>query len=97
MRSFLSFLFLILGMMSVLMAQTHPQAFNYQAVCRNLSGSPIINQVVNFRIEILQGSITSFGINLGALSCFYSPSVFYSGGSGNQENNSLYGMAVMVA
>jgi len=35
-----------------------PQAFNYQAVCRNTNGAPILNQPVNFQIEILQGSIT---------------------------------------
>jgi uncharacterized protein (TIGR02145 family) len=35
-----------------------PQAFNYQAVCRNTNGAPILNQPVNFRVEILQGSIT---------------------------------------
>jgi hypothetical protein len=35
-----------------------PQAFHYQAVCRNTNGAPILNQPVNFQIEILQGSIT---------------------------------------
>lgn len=57
MRSFLPFLFLLLGMMSVLMAQTPPLAFKYQAVCRDVNGNPLINQAVKFKIGIVQGSI----------------------------------------
>jgi hypothetical protein len=33
-----------------------PQSFNYQAVARDASGSVIVNQVVSFRISLLQGS-----------------------------------------
>ncbi len=35
-----------------------PQAFKYQAVARNSSGGLIQNQLVAFRISILQGSPT---------------------------------------
>ncbi len=56
MRSILSLMFLLLSMMSVLMAQTPPQAFKYQAVCRDVNGNPLVNQVVNFRIDIVQGT-----------------------------------------
>jgi hypothetical protein len=47
-----SALFIVTG--SCLSAQT-PQAFRYQAVVRNSSGNLILNQVVGFRISILQG------------------------------------------
>jgi len=57
MRSILSLMFLLLSMMSVLMAQTPPQAFKYQAVCRDVNGNPLINQAVKFKIGIVQGSI----------------------------------------
>jgi len=57
MRSIIPLLFLISGMMSVLMAQTPPQAFKYQAVCRDVNGNPLINQAVKFKIGIVQGSI----------------------------------------
>jgi hypothetical protein len=57
MRSIIPFLFLLSGMLSVLMAQTPPQAFKYQAVCRDVNGNPIINQAVKFKIGIVQGSI----------------------------------------
>jgi hypothetical protein len=33
-----------------------PEAFNYQAVVRNTSGEVVANQIVSFRISILQGS-----------------------------------------
>jgi hypothetical protein len=33
-----------------------PQAFNYQGVARDLSGNPIISQVIGLQIAILQGS-----------------------------------------
>ncbi|HOZ52838.1 MAG TPA: hypothetical protein PLU17_13325 [Chitinophagaceae bacterium] len=35
-----------------------PQAFNYSAVVRNGSGTPIPNQLVKFRLSILRGTIT---------------------------------------
>ena len=51
---------LILAMLFIaasLSAQT-PQAFKYQAIARNSSGGLIQNQLVAFRISILQGSPT---------------------------------------
>ncbi len=42
-------------MTAVVIAQT-PQAFKYQAVARNSTGNLIQNQLVAFRISILQGS-----------------------------------------
>lgn len=40
----------------VLFAQA-PNAFNYQGVARDLSGSPMVNKNIGLRISILQGSI----------------------------------------
>ncbi len=34
-----------------------PQAIKYQAVARDAAGNPVVNQTVNLRISILQGSI----------------------------------------
>jgi hypothetical protein len=33
-----------------------PQAFNYQAVCRDTNGTPLAQQVVTYRASVLQGS-----------------------------------------
>jgi uncharacterized protein (TIGR02145 family) len=41
----------------VLFAQA-PNAFNYQGVARDLTGSPIVNKNIGLRISILQGSTT---------------------------------------
>jgi len=49
-----SFLYLLFYSFS-LHAQT-PQAFNYQAVCRDTMGTPLSNQVVRYRTSILQSS-----------------------------------------
>jgi hypothetical protein len=38
-----------------LLAQA-PQQFNYQVIARDADGNPLINQSVNFRISLLQGS-----------------------------------------
>jgi hypothetical protein len=58
MKTIYTHLFFALGLISCLLAQTPPQAFKYQAVCRDANGNPLINQVVNFKIGIIQGSIT---------------------------------------
>jgi hypothetical protein len=48
----------VFGLIAFVYAQTPPQAFKYQAVCRDANGNPILNQAVNFKIGIIQGSIT---------------------------------------
>lgn len=48
----------VFGLIAFVYAQTPPQAFKYQAVCRDANGNPLINQAVNFKIGIIQGSIT---------------------------------------
>lgn len=58
MKTIYTHLFFALGLISCLLAQTPPQAFKYQAVCRDANGNPILNQAVNFKIGIIQGSIT---------------------------------------
>ena len=58
MKTIYTHLFFALGLISCLLAQTPPQAFKYQAVCRDANGNPLINQAVNFKIGIIQGSIT---------------------------------------
>jgi len=50
------FTFLVILLAISMFAQT-PQAFNYQAVARDLSGTPIPNQNIGLQIAILQGSI----------------------------------------
>lgn len=40
-----------------LVAQTVPQAFNYQAVVRNAAGQIVDNQAVGIRISIIEGSV----------------------------------------
>lgn len=44
-------------LISVMIFAQAPQAFNYQGVARDLSGSPIPNQNIGLQIAILQGSI----------------------------------------
>lgn len=39
-----------------------PNSFKYQAVARNLSGNPIANQIVKFKISILQNSTSGTSI-----------------------------------
>jgi hypothetical protein len=39
-----------------------PQAFNYQAVARDLTGNPITNQDIGLRISILQGSTSGYEV-----------------------------------
>jgi len=51
-------LFLLLGVFIVLTASTQtPQAFKYQAVIRDNTGTLITDQNVNFKIVILKGSV----------------------------------------
>lgn len=45
-------------MISSLLVQTPPQAFKYQAVCRDANGNSLPNQAVQFRIDIMQGSLS---------------------------------------
>ena len=40
---------------SLIIAQT-PVQFNFQAVARDLAGNPMVNEDVDFRLSILQGS-----------------------------------------
>lgn len=54
----LAFALIVCSWLQVEVEAQVPQSFNYQAVCRNTNGAPILNQSVNFQIEILQGSIT---------------------------------------
>ena len=54
---FTAFVLIITSTMS-LQAQT-PQGFNYQATVRNADGALIVNQNVNFRFNVQQGSATS--------------------------------------
>ncbi len=42
-----------------------PQAFNYQAIARDLSGVPLINQAISVKISILNGSTTGTEIYSG--------------------------------
>ncbi len=42
-----------------------PQAFNYQAIARDLSGNPLINQAISVKISILNGSTTGTEIYSG--------------------------------
>ena len=58
-KKFYSFLFLITGLFFCcnIFGQV-PQAFNYQAVIRDASGSPLQNQNISLRIGILQNSPT---------------------------------------
>ena len=51
---YINLLFVLL-LSSTLMAQT-PSAFKYQAVARDASGNPIVNQNIGFKIGILEGS-----------------------------------------
>ncbi|MBN3035624.1 MAG: hypothetical protein JW861_08560 [Bacteroidales bacterium] len=55
MKKSISLLFLMCIAASCLMAQV-PQAFRYQAVVRDTTGNPLINQQVSLRMSILQGS-----------------------------------------
>jgi hypothetical protein len=58
MKKLLITLLLALTSTLSLQAQT-PQGFNYQATVRNAGGELIVNQNVNFRFNIQQGSETS--------------------------------------
>ena len=49
---------IILLILSASLFSQAPQAFNYQGVARDLSGSPIPDQSIGLRISILQGTIT---------------------------------------
>ncbi len=53
----LTILFLTILISFTIIAQA-PQAFNYQGVARDLTGTPIVNQNIGLRIAILQGSTT---------------------------------------
>ncbi|SMD33885.1 Collagen triple helix repeat-containing protein, partial [Reichenbachiella faecimaris] len=55
MKKFLSFSFLLIILTSIVWAQS-PNAFKYQAIARDGSGDPMVNQEVNFQISLLQGS-----------------------------------------
>jgi len=52
---------LILLGSNISLAQS-PQAFNYQALVRNGSGIALANQLVNFKIGLLQGSASGFAV-----------------------------------
>ncbi|MBI5541162.1 MAG: hypothetical protein HY951_13940 [Bacteroidia bacterium] len=52
------FLLCISVMLSLCLFAQTPQSFQYQAVVRDLTGTILINQSVNFQISILSGSIT---------------------------------------
>ena len=56
-NSLIAFVLILTSTLS-LQAQT-PQGFNYQATVRNADGALIVNQNVNFRFNIQQGSATS--------------------------------------
>ena len=70
-------LFLLLFSSAVLLAQA-PEKINYQAVARDLSGNPLINQTLSVTFEIRQGSSsgtsvyteTHTGINTNAFGLF---------------------------
>jgi len=57
MQNKLSLLIAILLLSIGVFAQS-PEAVNYQAVARNLSGVPLVNQSVDVRFTIHQGSTT---------------------------------------
>ena len=61
MRNKLTLLLAILLLGGVLRAQA-PEAINYQAVARNLSGVPLVNQGISVRYEIRQGSSTGTAV-----------------------------------
>ena len=52
---------ILVAISAMLMAQT-PQALNYQAVARNISGAPIPNQAIGVQFQILQGSSTGASV-----------------------------------
>ena len=58
MKNLLIAFVLILTSTMSLQAQT-PQGFNYQATVRNADGALIVNENVNFRFNVQQGSATS--------------------------------------
>jgi len=43
-------------LMSIFAFGQTPQAFKYQAVARDLTGNPVINQEISVKISILAGS-----------------------------------------
>jgi len=51
-----SFLFLSILWLSLSAVCQTPQAFKYQAVARDLTGNPVINQEISVKISILAGS-----------------------------------------
>jgi uncharacterized protein (TIGR02145 family) len=51
-----SFLFLTMLWLSLSAFSQVPQAFKYQAVARDLTGNPVINQEISVKISILAGS-----------------------------------------
>lgn len=56
---------LILGLLftvTILNAQTPPEKINYQAVARDLSGNPLVNQTLNVTYEIRQSSPTGTSV-----------------------------------
>ncbi|MEP2510961.1 MAG: hypothetical protein ABJH72_16465 [Reichenbachiella sp.] len=55
MRKIISFSLIMLVWTSLCMAQA-PAAFKYQAIARDDSGNPLVNQTINFQIQLLQGA-----------------------------------------
>jgi len=51
-------IFLLFSLLSLVTKSQAPQGFNYQAIARNLSGSPIINQLIGLQISLRQTSPT---------------------------------------
>ncbi len=59
-----TFLFALLMAATTIFAQT-PQAFNYQAVARDLNGAPLINQAISVKISLLAGNASGTKIYSG--------------------------------
>ncbi len=55
-------IFLILFLSGLILKAQAPEKINYQAVARDLSGNPLVNQTLNVTYEIRQGSPTGTSI-----------------------------------
>ncbi len=59
MKKILLVLFLI---KTIIINGQSPQTINYQGVARDAGGHPVINQNINIRLSILDGSITGLSV-----------------------------------
>lgn len=58
MKNLFSFFIIYFASITLLFAQTPPEAFKYQAVLRGIDGKEIINKAVKLRVTILKGAPT---------------------------------------